>query len=226
MKHHSIIFILLFIVNIIYAQTSDRPVKKVYLDTTSIDLLDVRVGYHGVVTFHPGFKVGVEYPIRRKIKELPRYPILSRVEILNGKGAKIIRKDIIASANTGIFHHKQNHSGFFLNIELEKRRTGKKGVYGGFSMGIGGLRTFLGPTYKIDENDEFKKVFLPGRMYFMPSISFNHGWNFKYKKTIPCSIFYKMTYFFYIPYNNALNINFAFEFGLRMKILKNYLKHE
>ncbi|HBF89236.1 MAG TPA: hypothetical protein DDX39_11400 [Bacteroidales bacterium] len=222
------IFLISFLLlSLVYqAQELNRPTKKVYRDTTSIDMLDIRIGYHGVVTFHPGIKVGVEYPLRRKIKEIPRYPILSRMDVMNGKGSKTIRKELIASLNSGMFYHRQNHSGFFINFEAEKRRTGRKGKYRGFSFGLGMLRTFLGPTYELDESDQFKKVFLPGRFYFMPSFSYTHGWNFMYKKTIPTAIFYKLTYFMYTPYNNSANMNFAFELGLRVKMLKNHLKHE
>lgn len=213
MKYIKLIFFLT-ICAIANSQT-EKLTKRTYLDTTQIKKLNVRISYYGINTFHAGLKVGVEYPIKRKIIEKPRIP--------RKYGLKIVRKEWIASVNLIGYYHRNNHTGIWLNNELSRRRTGRRGGFKEFTYGLGFLKTFLPNTYIVNDNGDIEKVFLPGRGYYTLSFGIAYGKDLSVKHNKPICWYIKPNYYLIFPFNKLFNMGFGFEIGITYKFLSNPL---
>ncbi|OFX61038.1 MAG: hypothetical protein A2046_15835 [Bacteroidetes bacterium GWA2_30_7] len=207
-----IIVLILFICSSGFSQTV-KLTKKTYIDTSRIEKLSARIAYYGVNSFHPGLKIGVEYPIKRKIVEKPRIP--------RRKGMKTVRKEWIFSANLTGYYHKNNHTGFWLNPELSRRRTGRRGGFKEFSYGFGYLKTFQPKTYIVDDEGNVEKVFIPGHGFFTASLGVAYGKDYSVRTTQPICWYIKPSYYLIFPYNTLFNMGFGFEIGITYKFLKN-----
>jgi len=203
---------LLFIFSTVLSQT-EKLTKTTYKDTSQIDKLSARISYYGINTFHAGLKIGVEYPIKRKIIEKPRIP--------RKYGLKVIHKEWIASINLTGYYHKNNHTGFWLNPELSRRRTGRRGGFKEFSYGIGFLKTFQPKTYIVNDDGSVDKVFMPGHGFFTISLGIAYGKDYSVKKNKPLCLYIKPNYYLIFPYNTLFNMGFGFEVGITYKFLSN-----
>ncbi|OFX18324.1 MAG: hypothetical protein A2033_00620 [Bacteroidetes bacterium GWA2_31_9] len=203
---------LLFIFSTVLSQT-EKLTKTTYKDTSQIDKLSARISYYGINTFHAGLKIGVEYPIKRKIIEKPRIP--------RKYGLKVIHKEWIASINLTGYYHKNNHTGFWLNPELSRRRTGRRGGFKEFSYGIGFLKTFQPKTYIVNDDGSVDKVFMPGHGFFTISLGIAYGKDYSVKKNKPLCWYIKPNYYLIFPYNTLFNMGFGFEVGITYKFLSN-----
>ena len=174
----------------------------------------MRVSYFGVLLTHPGIKIGSEYSLLKSEK----------LKIKNDK-LKINTSQLFISPNLGVYYHKRNQIGFFINTEITYQKIFYCGFLWEITLGAGYLRTFLpNTTYQVDNQGHVKKVFLAGSNYFMPSFSMAVGKRFVRKSNKHLSFFFKPTIFLYMPYNTnkypAPNI--VFEFCLRYEnIFKN-----
>lgn len=209
-----LLFFFIIICSTVFSQ-KEKLTKKTYKDTSQIDKLSARVAYFGVNSFHAGLKVGVEYPIKRKIIEKPRIP--------RKYGLKVIRKEWIASVNITGYYHRDNHTGFWLNPEISRRRTGRRGGFKEFSYGFGFLKTFQPKTYIVDENGNVDKVFMPGHGFFTLSLGMAYGKDYSVKKQQPLCWYVKPSYYLIFPYNTLFSMGFGFEIGITYKFLSNPL---
>lgn len=211
MKYLSLLLFITIFSNV-FSQ-SEKLTKKTYIDTSSIEKLNVRVAYFGVNSFHAGLKIGVEYPIKRRVIEKPRIP--------RKYGLKVIHKDWIASINLTGYYHPDNHTGIWLNPEISRRRTGRRGGFKEFSYGIGFLKTFQPSTYTVDENGNVNSVFMPGHGFFTASFGVAYGKDYSVKNLRPICWYIKPSYYLIFPYNTLFSLGFGFEMGITYKILSN-----
>lgn len=220
-----LIFITFLLFNMqLFAQNGTTFFKEKYRDTTQIEKLSTRIAYYGIYTFHPGLKVGVEYPIKRKVKEISKFPFLSFLGILQNNKTKVIHNDWISSANFAFYNHRDNNSGFILNAELARRRTGKHALYREINMGFGFMKTFQPTTYEMTNSGEIDKKFLPGHFYKVINLGLAFGFDCSVKKATGISMYIKPTYFIMFPYNSLLTINSALEIGFTYKFVSNPFK--
>lgn len=169
----------------------------------------VRVSYFGENMFHPGLKMGIEYPL--KVKEM----------IKTKKNGNTKRRGLawIMATNLGFYRHKKNHSGLFLNGEFGGRFITHKAKKLDFALGLGYIRTILdGETFIVDDQGQVQSKSTTGQGGFMPSISIGWGQDFYWKKKSPWAWHIKGQYFFQIPYNAALLLRTGMEVGVSYRI--------
>jgi len=219
-----ILIFLLFIQIPLFAQNETGFVKNKYKNNDEIEKLSVRVAYYGIYTFHPGLKVGVEYPIKRKVKEISKLPIFYKLGIYKSNKIKTIHKDWISSANFAMYKHKDNNTGFMLNGELARRRTGGHNLYREINMGFGFLKTFLPTTYEMTETGDIDKKFLPGHLYGVINFGFALGIDFSINEASKIAMYMKPTYFLMFPNNSLFAVNSALEVGITYRFLSNPFK--
>jgi hypothetical protein len=218
-----LLFTFLFVNIQLFAQNKSEFFREISFDTASIEKLSLKAMYYGVYTFHPGFKVGIEYPIKRKNKEISRKPLFAKMGFMMSNKTKIIHKDWILSANFASYYHKQNHSAMLLTTELARRRTGRRGFYREFSFGYGIMKTFQPTTYEMNSSGEFEKVFMPGHFHNVINFGFALGKDYSIKNK-PITWYFKPTFFVMFPYNSLLGVSSAFEIGITYKLFSNPFK--
>ena len=216
-----ILIFLLFIQIPLFAQNETGFFKEKYLITDPIEKLSVRMAYYGIYTFHPGLKVGVEYPIKRKVKEISKFPILSKIGLYKSSRIKTIHKDWISSANFAMYKHKDNNTGIMLNAELARRRTGFMGLYREFNLGFGFLKTFQPATYEITSSGDIDKKILPGHLYGVFNLGVALGIDYSINGNNKLAMYLKPTYFLMFPNNSLFALNSALEVGITYKFLSN-----
>jgi hypothetical protein len=200
-----------------YGQTNSKT-RKNFIDTTQVDVLNLKIAYYGIITFNPGIKAGIEYPLRRKVKQR----IYTFKDPKKATKIKTVRKDYIGSLNAGFYNHKKNHTGIFLNADVARRRTGNRGGFYEYALGLGVLKTFQAPTYVIDDSNNTDKVFLPGHLFYTAQFSFAYGRDYTVKGK-PWRWYIRPNYYLIFPYNNLFSANFGMEIGIAYKLIKNPL---
>ncbi len=221
-----IIFFLIFFTHcyLLKSQLFNLFNQKVYDDTSPIEKINADLSLY----FHTGIKGGynfsIEYPINRKIVEMPKWPVFNLFNFdLFGyatRGTKLLRKQTLIQGNIDLYFHLKNHTGAIINIQLIRRRIGPKNGNIDLGMGVGLLRTFLPTTYKFTE-DGIEKVFLPGRTYITNHLSFCYGKQISFLTTKPFVVFVRPSVYLIYPYNHLFNVGFAMEWGVRLNIIKN-----
>lgn len=172
----------------------------------------IRVAYFGENMFHPGVKIGIEYPL--KAKEM----------IKTKKNDKVKRRGLawITGANLGFYRHKKNHTGLFLNGEFGGRFLTHKAKKIELSIGMGYIHTILdGETFTVDSGGQVSSKGITGQGGLMPSISLGWGKDLYWKNKSPWGWHLKGQYFFQIPYNAALLLRTGIELGLSYRLAWN-----
>lgn len=165
----------------------------------------VTIAYFSDYFTHPGIKVGVEYPLKRKFK----------VTVRRDSTLKIKEKQLFWSVNGIIYRHKGYNTGFIINGEIGKRKIRNRGFYTDFFVGWGYIRTFLpGKTYKANDDGTFSRSYLAGQNGIIPSIGFSLGKNYTLNKKIPIAWFVKQSFTFQQPYNSSIAFRWCFETGV------------
>lgn len=221
------VFVFVLLVNFnqfVFCQNGDYK-TTIYKDTSRVEKRTLKISYYGINTFHTGIKVGIEYPIFRKVKEMPRFPMNTRLGIMKNKGIKTIHKDWLASLNFTLYNHKNNHTGLWLTSEFSKRRTGRRGGFKEFSYGLGMLKTFQAATYEVDEFNDVRKISVPGHLYYTFAIGVAYGKDYSIRKQKPVCWYIKPTYYLIFPYNSLFSAGFGLDIGLSFKILDNPFKN-
>ena len=208
-------YILLFIVLItagnIHAQIFSFRNIDYYKDTSDYSLINTNLNLYYHAGTKPGLSIGVEIPRNGMMRYKTR-------KSTNAK-EKIILWQTMIQANSGIYFHRKNHTGFFINALYCFRRTNHKGWQMDAGAGLGILKTFLPKTYEFTDIG-LEKVFLPGRLYFTNNytISIAKKINIKNRSV---DIFTRHNFYMLVPYNHLVNFGYSIEWGVRFKHFNN-----
>ena len=162
------------------------------------------LSYFGNNLVHGGLKVGMEFP-KRSFEQITR----------TGK-TRTIRNSY--RADLGCYHHNNNHLGLFVNAGWQRTKIFSNRFFWTVSANPLGLyRSFLPKTYRVDEEGNVQRVFLPGRVYLAPSVSAGIG---RVGKRHPeRGWFVKGTVITLLPYNTylmpLLNVEFGYHFSFQ-----------
>ena len=194
-----ICILILFQSFILYSQEDKKFFDK--------EKLTYYFGYFGNNIVNPGLKIGANYPIVVKTKELQKK-----------KKLKIRSHHLDWDGIIGFYWDPMSHIGVFTNYGINYEEIFTKGFKYKIGLNpVGYLRTFLPETYEVDEDWNVKKVFLPGRSYYAPSFSIGIG---KLRNDMRFSEwFINLNSILLIPYNTGLapivNLEFGFKFNFQ-----------
>jgi len=179
---------------------------QVEKDTTRaiLDRTEIKVGYIGNVLWNNGILTGAEYLWKEK----------SRTKEIKDKQKTITRQFLFTSnlAYTTNFSSKTD-AGSFANFGLAWRRTNTKGKQISIALNpIAYYRSFLTETYEVVGTD-VKKVFLPGRSYYAPSLSIGFGKRRENKRL--SGRYFNVHLMYRMPYNAGALPSISLQYGFR-----------
>lgn len=171
------------------------------------DRTEFRAGYYGNYYWNPGLTVGAEYLLTEKVRIKAKK-----------RRKKVITKQWLLNGTFGVSWDPRTELGVFTNYGILWRRTNTKGKQINIQFNpLGIYRAFLPETYEVS-GDEVDKVFLPGRNYYAPSLSFGFGkWRKGRKLT---GRYLNVTYMLRTPYNTGSLPSIAIEYGFRFNLKK------
>ncbi|MCK8520098.1 hypothetical protein M0D21_00850 [Aquimarina sp. D1M17] len=178
--------------------------KMSFLDRTAF-----KIGYSGNILWNNGLNFGAEYKWK---------------EILKTKEKKGRQKNVshqfLFNGNLGITTNfsTKTDTGIFTNYGLTWRRTNPKGKQISIEFNpLGYYRSFLPETYEV-QGESVKKVFLPGRGYYAPSLSVGIG---KQRKDKKLNAWYlNMNLMLRTPYNAGTLPSIGLQYGYRFNFKK------
>ncbi|TDB62797.1 hypothetical protein [Arundinibacter roseus] len=133
--------------------------------TTSQESEQQPLRLHGSLLFqgiYPGFRVGVERPIRQ-----------TDFQRSNGRVNSHQRAVLFY---VGMYYHPGFHLNTFAGAEYIFRRVGGRGLITEFRSSLALSRTFLGAeTYRVGEAGIVETVLASGQFYAMPGLGFGMG---------------------------------------------------
>lgn len=164
-----------------------------YCDMSGFDKnsLAVKMGYFGEFIFHPGFIIGLEYPVYRENNF-----------------------NLLLSTQMGGYIHPRNHNGIIADVQFGVKYIFPKGFFLRSDIGVGYLHTF--PAGKIYEvvDDVLNEVPNTGNAHVMPSVHF--GWGWEIRKTIPWDLQFTITGFGEYPFNGMFLPHIAIQIGITL----------
>lgn len=171
-------------------QIKSKKFKTVYLNKSpNTTLLNYNLSWYAFDALHPGFSIGMDYPLRHRTKLIQRRRLLTLLQL--SKPNNIKRIDYLTYAGVKfIYSHKKNWGNLFmLQPSINVRRTGKKGAFWEGKLGLGlGRIDYSGFTFEYT-GSEFKKVPLAGTWTFPLLTQINAGYDFSKKHSMPLTIF-------------------------------------
>ena len=176
-----------------------------------------KVAYLGAVSY-PGFKLGIEIPMKEKE--------------IHKKSGKIITKTSFLNVNYGFYHHRTFHDNNWLTAEWFKRRSNTHGFMTEASLGLGYSRTFLsGATFEVSDAGQVTKVAAAGDNFLHFTMGVGVGYTFKKADKMPVTAYLKTNLMILTPYNNFIYVRPTVELGIvtplsiwTKNITKNLLK--
>ena len=207
------IFVALFMLlsfSYVVAQTSGSDSTK--QRKFNPEKLSFNASYYGETVWYLGAKIGAEYIIFEKKKEKIKHR-------KRGDYTKTKFNQFIITGNLGFFWQPHNYTSVFTNFAILYRHTANKGFQYNFGISPLGMNTFFfNETYEVSDNGDVKKVFLPARFFYSPSIIMGFGHTLgKERKS---AWFLNLHLAGLLPYNNAVNFLAVLEFGFRFNIKK------
>ena len=133
---------------------------------TILDKTEFKIGYMGNLIWNNGLNFGAEYLWKEKVKKKEK----KRKE-------KVITQQLLLNGNLAFTNNfaANTDAAIFTNYGLIWRRTNIKGKQISIEFNpLGYYRSLLPETYEVS-GDDVKKVFLPGRSYYAPSLSIGIG---------------------------------------------------
>jgi hypothetical protein len=163
--------------------------------------LNIKAAYLATIK-HPGFRLGVEYPVVKK------------VFYKNGR----IRKtnEQFLTSGFAFYHHKTFHSNVMFSAGYLWRRTNAGNWFADAELQTGISRTFTaGATYKVDGNGHVSRAKNSGYWYAHVQAGFAVGKDFSAnKKPLPLKAYIKPGIMLMLPYNNFVYARPAAEAGV------------
>ncbi len=185
-----------------FSKRHSENLPKGFLNRT-----EFRAGYFGNYYWNPGVTFGAEYLWKESIRTK-----------VGKRRNKVITKQWLLNGTFGMSWDPRTELGVFTNYGILWRRTNTKGRQINIQVNpLGFYRAFLPETYEVTDG-EVDKVFLPGRNYYAPSLSFGFGKSRKGKKLN--GRYLNLTYFLRTPYNTSSLPAIAIEYGYRFNFKK------
>lgn len=206
--------LLFFVFNIainISAQVFSFRNIEFYKDTSDYSQLNTNFSLYYHAGIKPGLSIGFEIPRNGVVR--------NKSNKSNSENVKSILWQTMILANSGIYYHRKNHTGFFINGIYCLRRTNHKGWQLDAGAGFGFLKTFLPKTYEYTEAG-LEKVFLPGRLFLTNNYEISIGKRFNINNT-PVYVFTRHNFYMMVPYNQFVNFGYSIEWGARLKLFNN-----
>lgn len=118
---------------------------------------------------------------------------------------------LTATAKTGFYVHRYNHTGIFVMLQSGVRYRLTHGLFIDNYVGVGYLHTFLagGKSYYVDVTGTVKQAHNVGSGHFMPSISPGLSYELKHAR-----IFARTMIFWQIPFNTVALVQYGLEGGV------------
>lgn len=161
---------------------------------------NLKLAYNATIIY-PGFRAGVEYPIKR-------------IDVTKHRKKRPVRhfsKHRYFSGEIGYYHHQTFHDNLYLLFGWQMRKQRPRGFFTEFSPAIGYSRTFLGgETYRVDDAGNITLLKLAGYNYVMVAIGGGCGYSFK--PTL--SAYFRPSLLTMFPSNNLVDIRPTVELGL------------
>lgn len=170
---------------------SDRP---------ALVASNIKLAYNASIIY-PGFRCGVEYPIRQT--DVTRYRRNNKVKHYTQKR--------FASAELGFYHHPTFHDNVYLLLGWQMRKQRPRGFFTEFSPAIGYSRTFLSDeTYLVDDAGNISLVKLAGYDYVMVAIGGGFGYQFK----TGYAAYFRASWLSMFPSNNIVYMRPTLDLGI------------
>ena len=205
-----ILFAILFL-NVGFSQ--DSKVANTSRDISKASFLErteFKVSYSGNIFWNNGLNFGAEYLFKEYAKVKNRK-----------RGLRTNTHQFLLNGTLGFTTNfsTKTDTGIFTNYGVSWRRTNKKGKQFSITFNpLGYYRSFLPETYEVN-GDNVEKVFLPGRGYYAPSISFGIGKQRPGKKIT--GRFFNVNLLLRTPYNAgtlpAINLQYGYRFNFKKK---------
>ncbi len=174
-----------------------------------LDRTEFKIGYSGNVIWNNGLTFGAEYLWKEKVKIKDRK-----------RGKRTNTHQFLFNSTLGFTTNfsSKTDTGLFTNFGLTWRRTNKKGKQFSIAFNpLGYYRSFLPETYEVKGND-VKKVFLPGRGYYAPSLSIGLG-RLRKGKTLT-GRYFNINFMLRTPYNTGTVPSVSLQYGFRFNFKK------
>ena len=197
-------FFLILTFSILSIASQEDVRTKSFLDKT-----EFKVAYSGNFIWNNGINFGGEYLLKEYLKVKDRE-----------RGKRTNKHQFLLNGNLGFTTNfsTKTDTGLFANIGLIWRRTNKKNKQFSIALNpLGYYRSFLPETYEVKGNS-VKKVFLPGRSYFAPSLSIGLARERKDKKI--SARYFNFNLMLRTPYNAGTLPSFSLQYGFRFNFKK------
>ena len=174
-----------------------------------LDRTEFQIGYSGNIIWNNGLNFGAEYLWKEKVKVKDRK-----------RGTRTNTHQFLFNGTLGFTTNfsSKTDTGLFTNFGLTWRRTNKKGKQFSIAFNpLGYYRSFLPETYEVKGND-VKKVFLPGRDYYAPSLSIGLG-RLRKSKTLT-GRYFNINFMLRTPYNAGTVTSVSLQYGFRFNFKK------
>lgn len=176
---------------------------------TFLERTEFKIGYVGNIAWNNGLDFGTEYLLKEniKIKEKKR-------------SQKTIKHHILLAGNLALTNNfsSETDAGAFTTFGLAWRRTNTKGRQFSIELNpLGYYRSFLPETFEV-VGDDVKRIFLPGRNYYAPSLSVGIGRQ-REGKTLS-GWYLNLNFMYRMPYNTGLLPALYFQYGYRFNAKK------
>lgn len=174
--------------------------------------LSIKGGFYGNNIHNLGLVGGVDYAIWNKEKY--------QRNLFNWNEKKLKgNRQILLASDLGFFVDKQTFVGTFFTNGVVFRRTYLNDR--DFRIGISPLsvfHSFFAETYKVDENGNIKKQFLPGRTYYAPTLTLGIGR--ENMKAAKMGWYFDLEMMILSQYNTSILPLISAEFGYRFNFKK------
>jgi len=206
-----LISLFISITHIGYSQKDkNKKSSSTEMPSSFLDRTEFKVGVTGTILWSNGLQTGAEYLWKETIK----------TKFKRGK-ERTTSHQFLLNGNLGVttsFSNKTD-TGAFTNYGMTWRRTNKKGKQFIIEVNpLGYYRSFLPETFKVS-GDKVKKVFLPGRGYYSPSLSVGIGKRRKDK--VRSGSYFNVNYTLRTPFNAgtlpAFNLQYVWRFNFKKK---------
>jgi hypothetical protein len=161
---------------------------------------NLKLAYNASIIY-PGFRAGIEYPIKRI--EVTKYR--------RKRSERHFAKHRYLSGELGYYHHQTFHDNIYLLVGWQMRKQRPRGFFTEFSPAIGYSRTFLGgETYLVDDSGNISLIKWAGYNYAMLAIGGGCGYAFK----PDFSAYFRPSLLTMFPSNNLIYIRPTVELGI------------
>jgi len=161
---------------------------------------NLKIAYNASILY-PGFRAGVEYPIKRiDLTKYRRWRVLRHFSKMR-----------YLSAELGYYHHTDFHDNIYLLAGWQMRKLRPRGFFTEFSPAFGYSRTFLGgETYLVDDAGNISLIKGAGYNYAILALGGGFGWVFRPKT----SAYFRTSLLTMFPSNNIVYLRPTVELGL------------